>query len=385
MFISEQSRRFGRNISNFQPPTNQSKNEVPKKLPRVVGSVSVTQESNLVVLSDENTAPQNMILAAKLPESGVTIKQQFQVIEDSDTEDEELKGVESVWEREEEYEPMSVDFANMSLEDIDSVDSHDPQFVTEYVSDIYEYLREKEVTVKIPESYMENFQKELLPRHRDVLINWICEVYLQLKLLSETLFLAVDIVDRLLSVRTVIKRKLHLVGLGALMIASKFEETYAPSLKDLRFCSENAYTEDEMLRVERVILNALDFNLCIPSPLMFLRRYSKAARSDTLTHTLSKYLTELSVVSYAMIKYLPSQIAAASVYIARRMENIQPLWHSTLVHYSSYKVEDIIDCAITLNELLIAEHTKGTGAIYRKYSSKKLLSVARIQPAQISR
>lgn len=265
--------------------------------------------------------------------------------------------------------------------DIDEQDASNPQYVTEYVHEIFECIKEKELQVRIPHNYMSTQQKELAPRHREILVNWICEVYLQLRLLSETLFLTVDIVDRLLSCRTVTKSKLHLVGLGALMIASKFEETYAPPISDLRICSENAYTESEMLRVERVILNALDFNFCIPTPLMFLRRYSKAAQSDSATHTLSKYICELSVVAYDMIQFLPSHIAVAAVFLARRMKNISPNWCPNLLYHADVTAEEIQPCAIALNRVLVAVHKEATCAIYRKYADSRFLAVARVSPA----
>lgn len=44
------------------------------------------------------------------------------------------------------------------------------------------------------------------------------------------------------------------------------------------------------------ILNTLGFDICHPTPIHFLRRFSKAARSDSECHTLAKYLTELAAV-----------------------------------------------------------------------------------------
>lgn len=55
----------------------------------------------------------------------------------------------------------------------------------------------------------------------------------------------------------------------------------------------------------------------------------QAAKSDSVTHTLSKYLTELSIPEYSMLHFPPSMIAAAAVYLARKMTNKAPVWVSS--------------------------------------------------------
>jgi hypothetical protein len=93
-------------------------------------------------------------------------------------------------------------------------------------------------------------------------------------------------------------------------------------------------------------------------------------------HTLSKYLIELSLLEYKMVSYLPSEIAAASVYIARKMSGVSPAWNDTLEFYTNYSVEEIMPCIKDLNSLAQKQSTYAYQAIYKKFSSSKLLSVA---------
>lgn len=58
---------------------------------------------------------------------------------------------------------------------------------------------------------------------RAVLLNWLIDVHLKYKLKTETLFLAVDIIDGYLSKRAVDRTQLQLVGITALWIAAKYE------------------------------------------------------------------------------------------------------------------------------------------------------------------
>lgn len=83
---------------------------------------------------------------------------------------------------------------------------------------------------------------------RAILVDWLLEVHLKFKLLPETLYLAVNLIDRYLSVSKNIKRaKLQLVGVTALLISTKYEEIYPPTVKDLVYITDNAYQKDELI------------------------------------------------------------------------------------------------------------------------------------------
>lgn len=49
-----------------------------------------------------------------------------------------------------------------------------------------------------------------------------------------------------------------------------------------------------------------------------------------MTHTLSKYLTELSMPEYGMLRFTPSMVAASAVYLARKMMASSPAWVHSL-------------------------------------------------------
>lgn len=73
-------------------------------------------------------------------------------------------------------------------------------------------------------------------------------------MLPETLWIAVNIVDRFLSRRVVSLIKLQLVGVTAMFIASKYEEIMAPSVDEFAFMTENGYTREEILKGEKIVL-----------------------------------------------------------------------------------------------------------------------------------
>jgi G2/mitotic-specific cyclin 1/2 len=166
--------------------------------------------------------------------------------------------------------------------------------------------------------YMDN-QKELAWRMRGILNDWLVEVHMKFRLLPETLFLTVNLIDRFLSFRQVSLHKLQLVGVTAMFIAAKYEEVVAPSVHNFVYMADNSYTADEILKAERYLLKSLDFNLSYPNPMNFLRRISKADDYDIQSRTLGKYLMEISILDHKLLSYPPSLLAAASLYLARLM------------------------------------------------------------------
>jgi cyclin B len=96
---------------------------------------------------------------------------------------------------------------------------------------------------------------------RAILVDWLVDVHAKFKLLPETLFLTVNLIDRYLSVKQITRARLQLVGVAALLITTKYEEIYPPNLKDFVYITDNAYTKEEILEMECDILCVLDFNL----------------------------------------------------------------------------------------------------------------------------
>ena len=133
-------------------------------------------------------------------------------------------------------------------------------------------------------------QTEILPKMRGVLIDWLIGVHLQFHLLQETLYTTVAILDRYLQhdVKKISRSKLQLVGVASMLIAAKYEEIYAPEVKDFVYITDRAYTERDILKMEIRVLSVLNFNLGRPLPLHFLRRASKAGGVEAATHTLAK-------------------------------------------------------------------------------------------------
>jgi len=259
--------------------------------------------------------------------------------------------------------------------DIDSADVSDPMFVSEYVEDVYDYLRKKEVEDQIIPNYM-TIQTSVTPRMRMVLIDWIVEVQLKFRMTNESLYLSVNIVDKYLQKKVITREQLQLLGVTAMHIASKFEEVYSVDLNDFVFICDHSCTAADIINFESEVLRTIGWNLTTPCALHFLRRYSKAANSDGLKHTMAKYLTELSLGFYNMLKYLPSTQAAAAVLLTRHLLGATPYWPDPAKYHSCYQESEILECARDMLYLVLHPDSKFR-LVTRKYSGAKFCNVAR--------
>lgn len=69
-------------------------------------------------------------------------------------------------------------------------------------------------------NYMEKVQNDVSPNMRAILVDWLVEVSEEYKLVSDTLYLTVSYVDRVLSSFAISRSKLQLVGVSCMLIAS---------------------------------------------------------------------------------------------------------------------------------------------------------------------
>ncbi|KAK8560400.1 hypothetical protein V6N13_082843 [Hibiscus sabdariffa] len=240
----------------------------------------------------------------------------------------------------EEIDRMEVemgDFDEQSFLDIDNYDKNNPLAVVEYIDDLYEFYRKTERTGFVPPNYMAQ-QCDINERMRAILIDWLIEVHCKFELREETLYLTVNIIDRFLSAHQVVRKKLQLVGITAMLIACKYEEVFVPVVEDLILISDKAYNRKEVL---------------------------------DMLELLSFFLIELCLVEYEMLKFPPSLLAAAAIITAQ-------CTISGLKHWSKTSEWDC-------SRMMVTFHQKaGTGkltGVHRKYCTSKYGYAAKTEPA----
>ncbi|KAK4387807.1 Cyclin-B2-3 [Sesamum angolense] len=191
-------------------------------------------------------------------------------------------------------------------------------------------------------------QFDINERMRGILIDWLIEVHYKFELMDETLYLTINLIDRFLAVQSVVRKKLQLVGVTAMLLACKYEEVSVPVVDDLILISDKAYCRKEVL---------------------------------DMLELLSFFIIELCLVEYEMLRFPPSLLAAAAIFTAQCTLSGSKQWSKTCERHANYSQNQLMECA----KLMVSFHQKaGTGkltGVYKKYSTSKYGYAARTEPA----
>jgi len=198
--------------------------------------------------------------------------------------------------------------------------------------------------------------------------------------MPETLNVTVSIIDRYLSICEIKKSQLHLLGVTALLISTKYEEIYPPELKDLLSISENKFTKAEVLTMETEILTALDFNFTLPSSLRFLERFRKLSNtaSDDQIFYFAQYISEISLLDASLLKYKQSEIAAASLILSAKAIKRVNAWNKEMERNTGYKEEQLKEAIEDVKSFAYEVNPKFLSTLKYKFSKPEYFEVANI-------
>lgn len=251
--------------------------------------------------------------------------------------------------------------------------------VPEYAEEVYTYLRDLEQKHKPKPTYMKR-QPDITNVMRCVLVDWLVEVAEEYKLHRETLCLCVNYIDRFLSHMSVLRGKLQLVGAASMFLASKFEEIYPPEVSEFVYITDDTYTKKQVLRMEHLVLKVLSFDVAIPTFNCFCDKYLRDIKADEKTKSLAFMLGELTLIeAEPFLKYLPSQIAAASLCLANITLGNET-WPMILQQKSLYQIADFRECLNDLHQLYCQSTDHPQQAIREKYKQDKYCQVSLISP-----
>lgn len=153
-----------------------------------------------------------------------------------------------------------------------------------------------------------------------ILIDWLVDVAVEFHLGDATLALTAQIIGRFLSVETVEKRELQLLGVTAMWIASKMEEVSVPLVSDFAWITYDTYTTAELRIMERRVLRALQFRLSCVTPWTLVHtvlELPSLSGNIDMKH-VTGFLHDLAIHDPAFSTEAPGEVAAAIVYAALR-------------------------------------------------------------------
>ncbi|XP_023701650.1 G1/S-specific cyclin-D2 [Cryptotermes secundus] len=171
-------------------------------------------------------------------------------------------------------------------------------------------------------SYFECVQKDLTPQMRTILAEWMMEVCEEQKCQEEVFPLAMNYVDRFLSVCPIRKSQLQLLGTACLLLSSKLRQPHPLATEDLVIYTDNSISVDELWSWELLVLSKLKWDIAAVTPQDFLQHILVRLPIDRNTwdahmiHRHAQTFIALSTRDYSFSMYTPSIIAAASIAAA---------------------------------------------------------------------
>jgi hypothetical protein len=254
-----------------------------------------------------------------------------------------------------------------------------PQIPEEYLEDIYLNLLTEEKNMITLHSYMK-FQEEINEKMRALLVNWIIEVHIKFQLNNETLFLTIYLIDSFLSKKIVTKDQLQLIGAACMLIACKYEEIYAPEIRDFEFISAGSFDKNDLLQCEKEILKAMNFSITVPSSYKFFEILGNFLNYTKKQMIYGKYLIESFLIDYRCCKFLPSQIALSSCFLVTKVlgNHSEKEKLIDIMNQFSYREEVLKECAKDI--CFLVENIKSTSltSLINKYSSEEYFGVSEI-------
>jgi len=262
----------------------------------------------------------------------------------------------------------------------DDEDSN-PQSVQEYAPDIKNHLFREELVCLPRPDYMDS-QTDISPKMRAILIDWLVEVHMKHKLCPETLHLTVNLIDRYLAMKTVMRKSLQLIGVVALFIASKFEDIRPPELHEMVYITDNAYKKEDVLTMECNMLTTLNFNIVVPTTAHFFEVISKANGCAPVHREVVQYLLNLALMDIGMLKHSPSHLVAAALLLSNELLKRKVAWPAAMVQQSHHTEQSLQRCADELRQLLDADSASAGGqlqAVHKKFSLGQHHAVAKMK------
>lgn len=250
-----------------------------------------------------------------------------------------------------------------------------PQNVNEYIDDILESMLQSEKNKQII-PYIKS-QNDITEKMRAILVDWLLGVHMEFRLLSETLFIAVYMVDKYLEKKNITRNKLQLLGISALFSASKYEEIYPPDISKFVNITDKAYTKSEIIEMEKEILDTLGFDITFGSSLRFFEiiiQLSGFKFEEEFIYRC-KYLLDLCLLKYEMLNYSPSFVASAIITFVNKLKR-NP-YHFDLERILGYTEERINPCLKTVAIIYESVDISELKTAKIKYSSSKYLQVAK--------
>ena len=220
----------------------------------------------------------------------------------------------------------------------------------------------------VPDVAAIDIQTEIKWFMRPYLVDFLIEAHHGFGLIPETLFLAINLLDRYCSRRIVYKKHYQLVGCSALLIAAKYgdRKDRVPTIKELKQMCCGLYEDDMFTQMEWHVLQTLDWMIGHPTIDSFLQIALENLAYDPEVEHMACYISEIALFQKDFVSKRPSDMARSSLALARCILNRpQALSTEWAAKYNS-------DTLFTLSKQLL----RPSKVLHTKYQAAHLSRVS---------
>ena len=193
----------------------------------------------------------------------------------------------------------------------------------EYINDIWDSFIQKEKYNNYSFNNIIKIQTDIKVSMRCILIDWLISLQDKFFINSKTLFLTINLIDRYLSKKLIFRNKFQLLGVTALFIAMKYEEMYMKNITEFVNLTAQAFDKNEILNMENILIDLVDFNLDLPLSIDFFGVLSSVYEFNKEEYILGNFLLEAFLLDIECCKYKQSQIGLAACYIILGLRQVK--------------------------------------------------------------
>ena len=230
---------------------------------------------------------------------------------------------------------------------------------------------------RIKPNYM-SFQRDINEIMRAILVDWLIDVHHRCNMKKKTLYQCVFIIDAYLSKNIIERINLQLLGVSAFLIACKQNEAIYPTLQNCVDFTANAYTVQELVDMEQLVLQKLDYDVLTPTASEFFEIIADYFEFTEKQRFFGEYFLDASLMDYYLLKYKQSTIAVACGYLVTKFFGLNG--NNLILENTSPEVKsiEVKECAKYLCYFMENLVNSSLVAAKDKYMSDKYLKVAEL-------